>query len=174
MSDMKMQMAFINREAEMKELGNYLRTPANSILFLYGPKSSGKTTLMYRFFDRIQHKKNYEVNFLNLREVFLSSYDDFINAFFKSADGENGLKTGTRRQYSLFGLFKLDAFTEKMLKKRKEDLSLVMEHEFKRLRDKNINPVVIIDEFHKLDGLYLPDKRVFNTTVKNREIGHIE
>ena len=159
MARFKIDVTFINREKEMAELQNYLEGRPNSILFLYGPKSSGKTTLMYRLFEQMEAEKRYEINFLNLRKVFLTSYDDFIDAFFKSGNSEKGLKTGTKRQYSLFGLFKLDAFTEKMLKKRQEDPFLVMEREFQRLEKKGIRPVVIIDEFHKLDGLYLPDKQ---------------
>ena len=111
----------------MAELRNYLEGRPNSILFLYGPKSSGKTILMYRLFEQMENKKRYKINFLNLREIFLTSYDNFIDAFFKSSNVEKGLKTGTRRQYSLFGFFKLDAFTEKMLKKRQEDPFLVMD-----------------------------------------------
>jgi len=114
---------------------------------------------MYRFFEQIEKENDYEINFLNLREVFLTSYDDFIDAFFKTSEDNKDLKTGTRRQYSLFGLFKLDAFTERMLKKRQEDPFLVMKREFQRLQKKNIRPVIIIDEFHKLDGLYMPDKQ---------------
>ena len=159
MIQFKIDITFINREKEMIELRNYLESKPNSILFLYGPKSSGKTTLMYRLFEQIETEKKYKINFLNLREIFLTSYDDFIDAFFKSSSSGNSLKTGTRRQYSLFGLFKLDAFTEKMLKKRQEDPFLVMKREFQSLIKKNIQPVVIIDEFHKLDGLYLPDKQ---------------
>ena len=159
MKPFKLDIAFINRNREMAELSSYLESRPNAILFLHGPKSSGKTTLMYRLFEQIKQENAYEINFLNLREVFLTSYDDFIDAFFKSAEQGNGVKTGTRRQYSLFGMFKLDAFTERMLKKKKEDPFLVMEREFQRLQKKNIHPVVIIDEFHKLDGLYLPDKQ---------------
>jgi len=155
----KIDITFINREKEMAELRNYLEGRPNSILFLYGPKSSGKTTLMYRLFEQMKAEKRYEINFLNLREILLTSYDDFIDAFFKSSSTKNSLKTGIRRQYSLFGLFRLDAFTEKMLKKRQEDPFLIMKREFQRLIKKNIRPVVIIDEFHKLDGLYLPDKQ---------------
>ena len=159
MTRFKIDVTFINRENEMAELSNYLEGRPNAILFLYGPKSSGKTTLMYRLFERMETEKRYNINFLNLREIFLTSYDDFIDAFFKSSNSEKGLKTGPRRQYSLFGLFKLDAFTEKMLKKRREDPFLIMKREFQRLVKKGIHPVVIIDEFHKLDGLYLPDKQ---------------
>ncbi len=34
-----------------------------------------------------------------------------------------------------------------------------MKREFQRLVKKGIQPIVIIDEFHKLDGLYLPDRQ---------------
>ena len=123
MKDFKLDVAFIDRTEEMAQLRNYLENRANSILFLYGPKSSGKTTLMYHLFDQMEQEREYDINFLNLREVFLSSYDDFIDAFFKSTEPDNGIKTGTRRQYSLFGLFKLDAFTERMLRKNRKTLS---------------------------------------------------
>ena len=159
MKDFKLDVAFIDRTDEMAELRNYLENRPNSILFLYGPKSSGKTTLMYRLFNQMEQERGYDINFLNLRKIFLASYDDFIDAFFKSAEHDNGIRTGTRRQYSLFGLFKLDAFTERMLRKKQEDPFLVMEREFQRLQKKDIQPVIIIDEFHKLDGLYMPDKQ---------------
>ena len=88
-------------------------------------------------------------------------------------------KPSTHRQYSLFGLFKLDAFTERMLRKKQEDPFLVMEREFQRLQKKNIQPVVIIDEFHKLDGLYMPDKQkrliieLMNFFVAMTKEGHL-
>ncbi len=53
MVDFKLDVAFIDRENEMAELRNYLESRPNSILFLYGPKSSGKTTLMSRFLIRL-------------------------------------------------------------------------------------------------------------------------
>jgi len=155
----KLRTAFINRENELSALRTFLETEPNSILFLYGPKSSGKTTLMYRLFEQIEKEKEYDINFLNLREIFLTSYDDFIDTFFKSTETHNGIRTGTRRQYSLFGMFRLDAFTEKMLKHKKEDPFLVMKQEFLNMQKKGIHPVVIIDEFHKLDGIYMPDKQ---------------
>ncbi len=159
MKDFKLDVAFIDRTEEMALLRNYLENRPNSILFLYGPKSSGKTTLMYHLFAQMEQERGYDINFLNLREILLTSYNDFIDAFFKSAEHDNGIRTGTRRQYSLFGLFKLDAFTERMLRKKQEDPFLVMKREFQRLQKKDIQPVVIIDEFHKLDGLYMPDRQ---------------
>ena len=156
----KIWTAFIDRDREMADLTNYLEGEPNSILFLYGPKSSGKTTVLYRLYDELAEGKIYDIKFLNLRETFLDSYEDFLQAFFKVRnDRENSLKLSTKRQYSLFGLFKLDALTERMLKRKKEDPFLVMKVEFQKLVKKGRRPLIIIDEFHKLRGIYLPDKQ---------------
>ncbi|MCK5231443.1 MAG: hypothetical protein KAR13_14315, partial [Desulfobulbaceae bacterium] len=44
MKKFKLMTTFINREKEMADLRSYLASEPNSILFLHGPKSSGKTT----------------------------------------------------------------------------------------------------------------------------------
>ena len=156
----KIKTTFINREQELRLLRNYLDAQPNSILFLYGPKSSGKTTLLYRLCDELEDDKNYEVKFLNLRKTFLDSYEDFLQAFFKTGnDAENSLKMSTKRQYSMFGLFKLDAVVERMLKKKIEDPFLIMEREFQKFIKKGRRPLIVIDEFHKLKGIYLPEKQ---------------
>lgn len=154
----RIDVAFVDREREMEELRGYLQGRPNSILFLYGPKSSGKTTLMMQLFRELERERGYSIHFLNLRKLFIDSYQGFINAFFKTPREEDGVRTSTRRQYSLFGVFKLDALTERMLKKGREDPFLVMERELERLVKRGKRPVVIVDEFHKLDGIYLPDK----------------
>lgn len=156
----KIKTTFIDRKQELRLVRNYLEAQPNSILFLYGPKSSGKTTLLYYLCDELAGDKSYEVKFLNLREIFLDSYDDFLQTFFKVRNNaENNLKVSTKRQYSLFGLFKLDAITERMLKRKDEDPFIVMKMEFKKLVKKGRKPLIIIDEFHKLRGIYLPEKQ---------------
>jgi AAA+ ATPase superfamily predicted ATPase len=46
----KKDVAFINREKELQYLRDYIDIRPESILFIHGPKSSGKTTLLYNFF----------------------------------------------------------------------------------------------------------------------------
>ena len=75
--------AFINREKELTFLEDYVNERPESLLFIHGPKSSGKTTLLYKFFDQIQEKQKLDVKFVNLRENFTNGYDDFLNTFFK-------------------------------------------------------------------------------------------
>lgn len=53
-------VAFINRESELAFLRGYLDERPESILFIHGPKSSGKTTLLYKFLEDIQKEQRSE------------------------------------------------------------------------------------------------------------------
>ena len=80
-------VAFINREQELKHLRDYINIRPESILFLHGPKSSGKTTLLYKFLEQIQKEQKMDVKFMNLRETFTNVYEDFLKTFFQ-VEGE--------------------------------------------------------------------------------------
>jgi AAA+ ATPase superfamily predicted ATPase len=76
-------VAFINRESELAFLKGYLDERPESILFIHGPKSSGKTTLLYKFLEDIQKEQKLDVKFLDLRKTFTDVYEDFLKAFFR-------------------------------------------------------------------------------------------
>ena len=67
----KQDVAFINRERELAYLATFIDKRPNEILFLHGPKSSGKTTLLYKFFEGIQREQKLDVKFVNLREILI-------------------------------------------------------------------------------------------------------
>ena len=48
-------MKFYNREKELNYLKNYVQLEPNSILFVYGPKSSGKSTVMRRVIKELEN-----------------------------------------------------------------------------------------------------------------------
>lgn len=75
-------VAFINRQKELAFLKKYINERPESILFLHGPKSSGKTTLLYKFLEEITKKQEVDSKFLNLRETFTHVYEDFLKVFF--------------------------------------------------------------------------------------------
>ncbi len=79
----RQRVAFINREKELEYLNLYIEKEASEILFLHGPKSRGKTTLLYRFLDDLKRRDKNNVKFLNLREVYLGNYTDFLKTFFE-------------------------------------------------------------------------------------------
>jgi AAA+ ATPase superfamily predicted ATPase len=75
--------AFINRQKELSYLKTHIDEEPESILFLHGPKSSGKTTLLYKFFEQIQEEQKLDVKFMDLRKTFTNVYEDFLKAFFQ-------------------------------------------------------------------------------------------
>src|SRR4030042_858644 len=75
-------VAFINRENELAYLEGYIADKPEAILFIHGPKSSGKTTLLYHFLTLLSAKSKIDTKFLNLRKVLIVSYKDFLKIFF--------------------------------------------------------------------------------------------
>jgi AAA+ ATPase superfamily predicted ATPase len=160
--EFKKDVAFINREKDLKYLRDYINIRPESILFIHGPKSSGKTTLMYKFIDQIQKEQKMDVKFLNLRKIFTEfnddyNYKDFLNVFFQVED--KGEKTGKLSAGINVGFFKIDSEIEKKMKKGKVDPFRVMEREFIRQNQKGIKPILIIDELQALDKIYLDNGR---------------
>ncbi len=150
-------VAFINREQELKYLKDYIDIRPESILFLHGPKSSGKTTLLYKFFDQVQKEQKLEVKFLDLRKTFANVYEDFLKSFFH-------IETRGEKKESLasnvnIGFFKIDAAVERKILEKRADPFKVMEAELLDLTRQGIKPVLIIDELQALDKIYLDNDK---------------
>ena len=170
-------VAFVNREKELSYLNQCLQERPESILFIYGPKSSGKTTLLYKLTDQLKDKGEYEIKFLNLRTILICNYDDFLRTMFKT-ETLIETKEGIKRQYNLFGLFKLDAITEKSLKEKREDPFLVMKRELEELNERGVKPIIIIDELQALQDIYINGQRqlikeLFNFFVSITKENHL-
>ena len=170
--------AFINREKELQFLKAYINEEPESILFLHGPKSSGKTTLLYKFFDHIQKEQKLEVKFLNLRKTFTNVYEDFLKSFFRVET--RGEKRGSLASGIDIGFFKIDASVEKKILEKRADPFKVMEAELLDLTREGIKPVLIIDELQALDKIYLDNdkerqliKALFNFFVAMTKESHL-
>jgi AAA+ ATPase superfamily predicted ATPase len=151
-------VAFINREKELSFLKKYINEKPESILFIHGPKSSGKTTLLYRFFEQIEKEQKLDVKFLNLRRVLVANYKDFLKIFFGLDYSTSKEDVKEKRQYD-FKFFKLSVEVLKGLDQGELDPFVIMEKEFTRLNQKGIKPVVIIDELQALDKIYMNNGR---------------
>jgi len=154
------EVAFINREKELTYLDEYMNTRPESILFIHGPKSSGKTTLLYKFFEHVEKKQELDVKFLNLRKTYKdkSNYTDFLKMLFEVSDDKDEKKERMSAGINV-GFFKINSEIEKRMKQGKVDPFKVMEKEFIRLNEKRIKPVFIIDELQALDNIYLNNGR---------------
>jgi AAA+ ATPase superfamily predicted ATPase len=149
----RQDVAFINREEELRYLETFIDKRPSEILFLHGPKSSGKTTLLYKFLEQIQEEQKLDVKFMDLRETFTNVYEDFIKAFFQvETQGEKKEKLTSNIN---IGFFKINASVEKKILEKRADPFKIMKAEFLELTGKGIKPVLIIDELQALDKIYL-------------------
>jgi hypothetical protein len=146
-------VAFINRQAELKDLRTFIDKEPSEILFIHGPKSSGKTTLLYKFLEQVQKKQKLDVKFMDLRETFTDVYEDFIKAFFHVET--KGEEKQTLASNINIGFFKINTSVEKKILEKRVDPFKVMKSEFLDLTRKGIKPILIIDELQALDKVYL-------------------
>ena len=174
----RQDVAFIDRQNELTDLRLFIDKRPSEILFIHGPKSSGKTTLLYKFLEQIQNEQKLNVKFLNLRKTFTNVYDDFLKTFFRVETTEE--KKETLSSNINIGFFKIDASVEKKILEKRADPFKIMEAEFLDLTQKKIKPVLIIDELQALDKIYLDNdkerqlvKALFNFFVAMTKESHL-
>ncbi len=149
----RQDVAFINREEELADLKNFVNKRPSEILFIHGPKSSGKTTLLYKLLEQTRKEQKLDIKFMDLRETFTNVYEDFIKAFFhveKKGEKKEKLESNIN-----VGFFKINTSVERKILEKQADPFKVMKAEFLHLTSKGIKPVLIIDELQALDKIYL-------------------
>jgi len=151
----RLDVAFINRNNELHFLRNFVDSRPFEILFLHGPKSSGKTTLLYKFFEQMEKEQKLDVKFLNLREKLTGNYKDFIRFFFGIDHSRSKEDKKVTREYNVFNFFKLSVEALKGLESGELDPFEVMKCEFINLTEKGIKPVIIVDELQAIDHIYM-------------------
>ena len=150
--------AFIDRKKELSFLVEWAKGHPNSILFIYGPKSSGKTTLLMKFIERISEEKMYHIKNLNLREILIHTYKDFIKIFFEIDFEKSRDEIKEKREYNL-KVFKLTTEMLKGLENKEYDPFVVMKTELQKILKKGIRPIIIIDELQALEDIYINGQR---------------
>jgi len=168
---------FINRKEELLFLENWINHTPNEILFIYGPKSSGKTTLLTKFIALHLNNKYYNIKHFNLREVLIANYVDFIQAFFEVDYSREKHEVKQNTQYSL-KVFKLSKEIKKSLETKILDPLVVMKTELLKIAKKGKRPVIIIDELQALEDIYLNGQRellkeLFNFFVALTKESHL-
>jgi hypothetical protein len=169
--------AFINRDSELSFLLNWISRQPESILFLFGPKSSGKTTLINKFIEKKINYNYYDIKYLNLRKIFIANYKNFLHAFF-AVDNSNTKKNLKKKKEYNLKVFKLTTEVLTALEKKIIDPFVVMEKELENLANKQIMPIIIIDELQVLEGIYMNGqkeliKELFNFFVAMTKESHL-
>ncbi|KPA09951.1 ATP-binding protein [Candidatus Magnetomorum sp. HK-1] len=169
--------AFINRKKELNALMDWINRKPKEILFIYGPKSSGKTTLLMKFIEFNLNDKYYNIKHFNLRKVLVANYIDFIQAFFEVDYSTSPQEVKQKSEYSL-KVFKLSKEIKQSLKEKTLDPFVVMEKELQKIVKKGIRPIIIIDELQALEEIYMNGQRellkeLFNFFVAMTKESHL-
>ncbi|MCD6364164.1 MAG: AAA family ATPase [Synergistetes bacterium] len=168
-------MRFWDRKDEIKYLKAYLRGFPNSILFIYGPKSSGKSTLMKRVIKKLspnQEKllQKYNILYYDFRSKLIRGARTIIDLFFKVVEEKeaSAIKAG----------IEIDENTKVAIKEGKIEPFELIEN---RLRESGRKNVIVLDELQKLKGIYLEDSsengrlldELFNFFVRITKVEHL-
>jgi len=176
-------MKFWDREKEKEWLKRYLSTEPNAILFVYGPKSSGKSTLLDYVIKEIKREKKdlfakkYQIYWFDLRGKFLPNYESAIEIFFskQKRSSKKQRVSSLEVQDPIFKAFKVSASTFKEIKDNELDPFEYMEEEIKRSKKKT---VIVFDELQRLKEIYINGQRkvvdsFFNFFVRLTKVLHL-
>lgn len=160
-------MRFWDRKGELRFLRAYLRSLPNSILFIYGPKSSGKSTLVKEALRRMRCKRN--VLYYDLRSRLLRASKSLVDLLFKIGDRDDG---------SCAEAILIDETTRLNMDKGRLNPFEVMEE---KLRESDRPNIIVIDEIQKFKGVYLDDSggngraldELLNFFVKITKVDHL-
>lgn len=169
---------FINRIVETEYVNAYLGNAPTSILFLYWPKSTGKTTMIEKVIKELDQEV-YAVDYLDMRQVLITNFQDFKSLFFpEDLKGKiRWIVSGIKMNVGFFGW---DIDDEKMLK---TNIFAVMVTKLEEANKKGIRPVIILDEFQYLRDIILDKEnnlllveelfKFFIALTKVRHLAHI-
>ncbi|ETR68034.1 MAG: ATPase [Candidatus Magnetoglobus multicellularis str. Araruama] len=168
---------FVNRSEELDYLAQWINKKPQHILFIYGPKSSGKTTLLYKFIETHLTNKYFNIKHFNLREMLIANYSDFIQAFFEVDYSKQSGDMKQKKEYNL-KLFKLSKEIKKSLENKTLDPFVVMKKELLKISRKGKQPIIIIDELQALEDIYINGQRdllkeLFNFFVALTKESHL-
>ena len=155
---------FINRVAEKKYFLEYFNSAPTNILFVYWPKSTGKTTLINKIVWEELSDKNFDINYINMRDILIQEFLDFKKLFFPETlkwNIKNFFKSSNIKWW-----FKVGIFWEFWFSWEAKDIDLIKTNFFVTVKkkileqsQKGIKTVIILDEFQYLKDVFIDEKK---------------
>ncbi|SFO87319.1 ATP-binding protein [Hydrogenimonas thermophila] len=149
----------IDREEERRYIKDWFEKVPKEILWIYGPKSTGKTTIIEyivenELFDdfKLFKSEKYNVKYINFRQKLFGNYDSFINSMTSTIDASSYSLTAS---FNL-GFFKIESKLYEDIKAKNVDLFDVLFDELKQSGKRN---VLIFDEIQSLENIYVDKER---------------
>jgi len=146
---------FIDREKDIEYIKTFVSKTPKEILWLYGPKSTGKTTLIEYIIENeltsgLKIFDNYWIKYINFRGLMVGNYDNFISSFFEKADDQDDFTGEINTTFNL-GVIRLEAKLLESIKKREKNLFNEL---IQKLKTINKIKIIIIDEIQTLEDIY--------------------
>ncbi len=173
-------MKFWDREKEVAYLKRYLQSEPNAILFVYGPKSSGKSTLLAKVVDEIRKEKragflrSWRVYWFDLRGALISGYQSVIDLFFMEEESEALREIERSFEAGIRGFFKVKRAVKEEFVQKRADPFRYMEAVLKKVK-KNM---IVFDEIQRFKEVYINGERsvvdaLFNFFVRITKVLHL-
>ena len=177
-------MRFWDREREIKELKAFIESEPNSILFVYGPKSSGKSTLVEKVIEEIKEEKKglffdkYQIYWFDLRGKFIPNYESVVDMFFLDEETEFAKEISKDMEIGVMNFFKVKRAVKEEFKQKRTDPFEYMEGMIRKAKKKT---VIVFDEIQRLKSVYLnsPSNQrqvideLFNFFVRLTKVKHL-
>ena len=172
-------MKFWNREKEKEWLKRYLQTEPNAILFVYGPKSSGKTTLLMKVVEELP-RDSFIYYWYDLREELISDYDSVIKIFFTPKGWLKELVSAVKPKINL-GVFEIEPHVMEEMRRKERKPFTEMRKRLEEERNRGQMPVIVFDELQKLREVYMNGdarqrplvRELFNFFVRITKVLHL-
>ena len=150
----------VDREEEIKYFKKWFEKVPKEILWVYGPKSTGKTTLTEyiienELFDdfKLFKSKKYNVKYINFRQKLFGSYDTFIKSMLSVDD----IKRKEEVSSSInLGVFKIESKIYDEINNKRVDIFDELYNLFLKSDKRNI---FIIDEIQALEDIYIDQEK---------------
>ena len=174
-------MRFWDREKEVRDLKAHIKSEPNSILFVYGPKSSGKSTLLMKVAEELP-ENDYAIYWYDLREELVSGYESVLGIFFKETGWKKKMLEGLSKMFKInVAVFELDPSELSNVMSRKDNPFSYMRRELEKKRVEGKKPIIVFDELQKLKGVYMntPNNQrllvneLFNFFVRLTKVLHL-
>ncbi|AEF97114.1 ATP-binding protein [Methanotorris igneus] len=172
---------FFNREKEIKEILSIIESEPNFIYFLYGPINSGKTALINEVINKLG--KDYVVFYFDLREIFISKYDDFIEVLFEEYEEGNILELikSLIKDSSVIYSFPIPKNTlEKLLDNKKpKNVFKYITNILLEIKNSGKKPIIILDELQKIGDLKINGYLIYElfnyfiSLTKHKRLCHV-
>ncbi|XRO77790.1 ATP-binding protein [Methanocaldococcus sp. 10A] len=177
-------MKFFNREEEIKEILAILDGEPEIIYFIFGPINSGKTALINEIINNRLDKSKYVIFYFNLRDIFLSKYEDFVEVLFEEySEDKKPLEIikGLIKDIPVVSGIPIpnNTLNELLNKKTTKNVFKYITNILLELKNQGKQPVIIIDELQKIGDMKINGYLIYElfnyfiSLTKHKHLCHV-